>query len=128
MPTTRLVARLKATAGVTAIVGTKIYPMLAPQSATIPYIVYEKTLDSPVNDANGTGSTSQKRYTVACFAATYDGAQTLGAAVQAALSGWKDSSNCIWHLDTSSDEVGEVMSGRDVPEYYASIQEYNVWC
>lgn len=123
-----MVTQLKATAGVTAIVGAKVYPMLAPQSVDLPYIVYEKTLDAPVNNANGTGSTSQKRYAIYCYATTYAGAQALGAAVQSALSGWVDSAGCVWHLESMMDDAGEVAAGQDVPEFYAVNQEYSVWC
>ena len=125
--TTLMVAQLKATAGVTAIVGAKVYPMIAPQSAALPYIIYEKPLDVPVNTATGADATSQKRFAVSCFAATYSGAHALGAAVAAALSGWVDSAGCVWHQESCTDDMGEVMSGQDVPEYYAVNQEYTVW-
>lgn len=127
MPATRLVAKLKATTAVTDIVALRIYPMSAPQGEALPYIVYEITLDNPINHATGTTGTASMRLAVSCLAATYAGAKTLAAAVATALSGWTDDSGCLWHLDSSSDDIGETQVGRDVPEFYAVAQEYTVW-
>lgn len=127
MPGTRLVAKLKATTAVTDIVSARIWPMFAPQGEALPYIVYEITVDNPSNHATGTTGTASMRLAVSCLASTYGGAKTLAAAVATVLSGWTDDSGCLWHLDSSSDDISEMMIGRDVPEFYAVTQEYIVW-
>jgi len=122
-----LVAKLKATAGVTAIVAARIYPMFAPQGAALPFLIYETTMDQPVNHAGGTTGTRQIQIALTCFASTYTGAKALAAAVEAALSGWIDANGCVWLLESAHDEAGDMMQGRDVPEYFAVVQEYSVW-
>lgn len=52
---TYLYAKLSATAGVTALVGTRIYPMLMPQEADYPAIVYSvsnRPLDGNMKDVD----------------------------------------------------------------------------
>jgi hypothetical protein len=127
MPETRLVAKLKATSGVTTLVSTRITPGYRKQGTALPAIVYQVYSDRPVNHAGGTTDTSEMRLSVYCMAATYAGSKALAAAVKAAISGWTDSSGSVWHLESQSDDIGDPMSGQDVPEYYAINQEYTVW-
>ena len=118
---------MKAVTAVTDLVSARIYPMLAPQSADLPFVIYETTVAAPVNHAGGVGTTVSWRFAASGFASTYSGAKALGAAMESARSGWTDADGCIWHLESSSDDVGEVQSGRQTPEFYAVQQEYTVW-
>ena len=126
MPYTRLVARLKATSAVTALVGTRVHPMFAPTN-TLPAIVYEVVGDEPENHSTGTTTTKNVRIEVTCYASTYAGAKALAAVVETALSGWTDDSGDVWHLDTATDDAGEVQAGANVLTFYAVIQQYQVW-
>ena len=127
MIATRLVTQLKATSGVTDLVSTRIYPGYRPQDDPLPAIVYEATSIQPINHANGTTGTTETKIEVVSYAATYAGAQALGEAVAAALSGWTDSSGCVWLMDSQNDEIGEMQPGAEVPSYFAAVQNYGVW-
>lgn len=127
MPETRLVAKLKATTAVTDLVAARIWPGFRPEGSALPAIVYEMTTDSPVNYAGGTTGTAEMNLVVSSIATTYAGAKALGAAVATAMSGFVDTSSCVWHLDNQSDDFGAVKSGQDVLEYYAVVQNYSVW-
>lgn len=134
MPYTRMVAKLKSMAGVTALVGTRIYPMKVPQGAVLPFITYRRISRTPVNWVRGTSTTNFLRIQVNCWAANYDGALALAAAVRGdedpdaptGLSGWNDGVSEVWHLETEIDDAENITPGRDEFEAIRVIQDYIV--
>jgi len=127
MPETRLVAKLKATSAITALTGTRIYPMLRPQNAALPCIVWEISSDRPSNTAVGTTGTSEMSIALDCIATTYAGAKAVGDLVASTMNGFVDSADCIWHLDSQSDQIGPLEAGQEEPTFYAVSQDYTVW-
>jgi hypothetical protein len=127
MPETRLVAKLKSTSTITALTSTRIYPMIRPQGAALPCIVYEISSDRPSNHAGGATSTSEMSIALDCIATTYAGAKALGDLVQSTMSGFADSAGCIWHLTNQSDQIGALSGGEEEPEFYTVSQDYTVW-
>jgi len=86
-------ALLNPIAGIQALVGTgtspqssRIYPGVAPESATLPYIECHGT-DEPISTLSGVGDPHREDIQFSCYATTYDGAQALATAVHAALQG-----------------------------------------
>lgn len=81
-----LAALLDAAAGVTALVGTKIYGCAAPDEAAAPLVIYAKQSAErePYLDA-GTNIV-RARVAVLCVAATYPSLKALGEAVRVALN------------------------------------------
>ena len=81
-------ARLQAVAGVTALVGTRVYPLRLPQGPTYPAIRYQK-IDAPrTHLMTWDPGEVHARVQVDSYAKTYDGAQALAAQVRGALSRW----------------------------------------
>jgi len=78
---------LSSSAGVTAIVGTRIYPLELPQTPTYEAITYQR-----VSNTAQQGSTAlrQSRYQINCWAAKYSEAQELAVAVKTALEEYTD--------------------------------------
>jgi hypothetical protein len=68
--------------GVTAIVGTRIYPLKLPQNPTYEAISYQRISNT---GQDGTSTLRQSRWQFNCWAATYGDGQTLATAVKAAL-------------------------------------------
>ncbi len=134
MPYTRMVAKLKSMADVTALVGTRIFPMRAPQGAVLPFITYQRVSRRPVNWVRGTSTTNFLRIQVNCWATDYDGAVALAAAVRGdedpnaptGLSGWIDGEGEVWHLDIGTDDAENITPGRDEFEAIRVIQDYIV--
>ena len=123
---TLLVARLKALTAVQAIVGDKVFPIIAPQGTGYPAVVYQVMDNEPELTANGTTDTFTMRVRVSALALTGDGengysnAWDLAAAVvgdcsatPSGLNGWADSYMNIWHLERMFDEIGEIVVGRE---------------
>jgi hypothetical protein len=70
---------------VTDIVSTKIYPEIAPQNESQPYIVYSVVSNSPTDTKEENGNVDEATIEVYCFNTKYSTAIDLGVAVRAAL-------------------------------------------
>lgn len=79
-----LVALLRASAAVAAIVGTRIWPVRMPDNATLPGVVYQRvsTVESP---DLGARSLRESRFQLDCWADRFGDTVTTAAAVIAAL-------------------------------------------
>ena len=84
---TDLYSTLSTDAGVIAICSTRIYPNLAPESATNPYIVYSVITGERLSTLPGVGDAKRKRVQINCHSETYAEAKSLAAAVESALEG-----------------------------------------
>lgn len=80
-------AELAADAAVTALVGERIYPQVAPQGAAPPYVVMTVVSDVPSNTFDGSPATRlvQSRIQVDCYARMYREARAVADAVDGVL-------------------------------------------
>ena len=86
---TDLLDILEANAGVSALIGTRIYPMLLPQTPTLPAIVYSVISAMRTARHGGRASIGEKRIQFSCWGSTYSGAKALADQVRLALDGTK---------------------------------------
>lgn len=75
-------------AGVTALVGTRVYPVIAPQAATLPLIVYTLISGQQEESHSGASGLARPRYQFDCYAETITAAFALGEAVRLAIHGF----------------------------------------
>ena len=80
-----LYAALSGDDGVAALVSTRIYPQIAPDSAAVPYITYQVVATTAHNILNGAPGTERKVIQVNCVSNTYTQAKSIAAAVKAAI-------------------------------------------
>jgi hypothetical protein len=66
-----LFSLITANAAITAIVGTKVYPLLAAQGALMPYIVYKKVSNVFNDTKSGQGDINQYRMQVDVYTTSY---------------------------------------------------------
>ncbi len=133
-PHIRLVAKLKGTSAVTALVVARIWPMIVPQGQALPYIVYRRVDSVPINHAHGTTADDFTRIQIDCCASTYDGARALADEVRGdedesnptGLSGWIDGDNRVWHLEIEQDGMEPPWEGTDRPAAFIVSQDYIV--
>jgi hypothetical protein len=133
-PRERLVAKLKGMASVSALVGSRIWPMRAPQGQSKPYIAYRVVDRVPINHAAGTTASNYMRIQLDLCSPTYDGAIALASAVRGdedeetptGLSGWIDGDGRLWHLEMEQEDADDEMPGRDEPEAFRVMQDYIV--
>lgn len=83
-----LVARLNATPGVTALVGTRIYPMLIPQGAAMPAVTYQRISTVRPGSLRGPVGQADPRIQVNSWADTYGTAKALADQVRRSLDGY----------------------------------------
>lgn len=79
---------LVADSGVTSLVGTRIYPVVAPNGADLPFCVFTKVSDVPVVGLD-TASEGVRfaRIQVSCFGDRYSEAKDVAEAIRQALDG-----------------------------------------
>lgn len=88
-------AHLIGNAGVAALVGTRIYPLLVPQDAELPALAYQRISGPRDHAHDGPSGLALARMQLICVAASYDGAKALSEAVRAAMDGHKGSMGTV---------------------------------
>ena len=84
---TKLYTLLSTTSGVTDLVGTRSYPLTAPQDAEMPFIVYTRISSGREYSLDGYSSLENPRMQIDCYAQTYSAAKGLSEAVTTAMRG-----------------------------------------
>lgn len=120
---------LVASPAVAIIIGTRAYPLLAPASASLPFVTWrrvgverEQTLGLP---------SGMPRVTVECvmYGTTYHEARRLADSVRAVLDGYGGSfENTTVRQAALQDEVDDfvTLAGTDLPPVYQITQRYDV--
>jgi hypothetical protein len=84
-----IVARLAEVSAVTALVGTRVYPGVAPTNAIRPYVVYTRITTPRVRSTKGLSHLASPRYQIDAWAASALEAKAVIDAVRDALDGYK---------------------------------------
>lgn len=84
-----LYEHLKTNAGVSALVGSRIYPIEAPQEATQPYIVYQRISGPRLRSHGGPSGLAHPRFQFTGVAATYPSLRSVMNALRAAFDGFR---------------------------------------
>lgn len=111
-------------AAVTAEVGTRIYPALAAQQPTLPFITYEVIQVTPSDTKDGSSTLDEVRAEVVIYAATYGAAAALSEKVRTALDR-QNASNEISSIGSIqfTDAQNELL---DSPRRYLVVQDYKI--
>ena len=128
-PESVLRSALVANAGVSALLGTKIYPLAADADATLPWVTWrrsairrEQTLSGPMGVP-----TVVVEYDI--VAATYEAARTLADAIRGVLDGYTGTIDNTTvrqaRLDDESDQFAS-LNGAELPDLYIVRQTYQV--
>lgn len=119
-----VIAKLLATAGVAALVGTRIYPGSRPQASALPAVVMTVISKTPSYSDDGEDGIAEARVQLDCWGATYSSAKTLARAVTAALSAFGGTaSGVVFHyiaLDLEHD-IQEPGSGAQSYPFRTSL-------
>jgi hypothetical protein len=77
--------RLEAVGAVTALVGTRIYPLRAPEGATRPFVTFQRISGIREVAFGADPGLARPRFQVTAWADTYAGAKSLATAIRQAL-------------------------------------------
>lgn len=78
-----------APAATQAVIGTRLYPVVLPQSPTYPAATYQVIAESTPMAHDGPGDLRSDTIQVDCFAVTYAAARALARAVESDLNGYR---------------------------------------
>lgn len=81
-----LYTALSGDAGLSALVGTRIYPVRVPQSPAYPLVSYMRVSNSHVNSLSGSSGLDNSRYQFDVYSDTYASANSVADAIIAAMA------------------------------------------
>jgi hypothetical protein len=100
-------------------VGTRIYPAVAPLTATLPYLVYRKVSANKQYEHSGPSSLTFDRVQVSVFSAGYVAGKAIAQDVTVALEGWGDAQAVF-----KANELDLYESG---PKVYHTPVDFLIW-
>ena len=108
-------------ATLTSRIGSRIYPMVAPQDETYPYIVYQTISDQTSEVVEGASGTANGRVQIASWALTYREAHQLDEEVRAAVQGYRGTNAGVF--------IASILpgSGRDTMQMFGDGRERAVF-
>lgn len=113
-----------ADAGVSALIGQRMYPDVLPQGAIFPAIRYFEVSLSPLYAHQGDLNLDTSRYQFDCYAATRPAARDLAAALRAALSGKKTYQDGVTFRSTQL--VNSLSGYDDALNAWRMVQDYQL--
>ena len=105
-----LLTELRGDAGVSALVGTRVWQEFAPQNAALPYITFQRTSTATTLTLDGVDTLRNIRYQLDIYAATIASANAVKSAVGGLLDGKSDT------LDTEPIEFCYIEGEQDLSE------------
>jgi hypothetical protein len=122
-------AALVASGPVSALVGSRIFPILAPQTAALPFIVWRRSGISREHTLSGPMGVPTVSVEMQLLANTYEQARDLADKVRVVLDGYGGTLNNteVKHvsLEQESDDFVQ-LAGGDLPPVYQVTQTYNI--
>lgn len=114
---------------VTSIVGTRIYPLLAPKTAAIPFITWRRAGISREHTLAGPMGMPNVTVEMQSFANTYEDVRQLADRVRLVLDGYGGTVNNVEvknvSLENEADDFVQ-LAGGDLPPVYQVTQTFNV--
>ena len=112
---------LVADAGVAAIIGSKVYPILAPASADLPFVTWRRIGVQRQQSLSGPIGMPSVLLSVDLFAETYEAVRELADAVRLCLDGWGGTANNVRVANVSLTNEADgfvTLAGGDLPPVY----------
>lgn len=113
-----------------ALVGTRIYPVLAPASAALPFITYRRTSVRREQTLSGPMGVVTTSVDLDIFAATYEDARNLSDLCRKALDGWGGNfdNTEVKNVSLESESDGfALLQGAEAPPSYTVTQSLNIF-
>lgn len=120
---------LVSTTVVTSMVGTRIYPLLAPKTAALPFITWRRAGVSREHTLAGPMGMPSVTVEMQSFANTYEDAREVADRVRLVLDGYRGTVNNTEvksvSLENELDDFVQ-LAGGDLPPVYQVTQTFNV--
>lgn len=117
--------KLTGTAGISNLVSTRVYPVLAPAGASMPAITYQRISTVEYTSHDGPSGLVRARYEIVAWSSTNVAARTLADLIRVTLdcTAWVQSSDTVQHGWRDSEElVYDDGTDADRPRFGVSMQ------
>lgn len=129
-PEAVLRSALVGTSAVTTLIGSRIYPVMAPASAPLPLVTWRRAGISRSHTLSAPMGVPQVTIEYQIYAATYETARDIADAMRVVLDGYGGTVDNVTIRQTSlENEVDEFvqLQGSELPAVYQITQNYDVW-
>ncbi|HEG43246.1 MAG TPA: DUF3168 domain-containing protein [Phycisphaerales bacterium] len=114
-----------------ALVGTRIDPMIVPQGTAMPAVTYMQIPSWRDNTLDGPSGLVRSRWQINCWALTTAEARTVSNAVRQAIAGYSGSgTGVVIQAIMAPDLEIDIMAnpaGKDVARRYGKTQDFEIW-
>lgn len=124
-----LVSILENNPGVASLVGSRIYPLFARQTAVKPFVIYQRISSERLHSHSGTSGLARPRCQVRCVAGSYSELRSLATAVRVALDGYQGSVGTM-RIDaiTLENEIdSEDVAADQQANAYSCLLDFFIW-
>ena len=122
-------SQLTATTAVTSIVSTRIYPVIAPATAALPFVTWRRVAVTRAQSLSGPTGLPTVSLSLDIFAETYESARDIADECRKSLDGWGGTFDNVEvanvSLDNESDGFAQ-LAGGDLPPVYTVNQIYGI--
>jgi hypothetical protein len=129
-PESVLRTALATDAGVALLLGSRIYPVLAPASASLPYVTWRRSAIEREQTLGTPAGMPRVSVEYSIYGTTYEEARRVSDAMRLVLDGYGGSSDNTEvkqaSLEDESDDFVQ-LAGADLPPVYQVTQRYDVW-
>lgn len=129
-PERLLADELKNAPGFAELVGDRIYPVIAPASAAVPFVTWRRSAVQREQTLSGPAGLPTVTLQVDVFAETYEAVRQIADCCRSTLDGWGGSLGnwiTVSHVSLISESDGFVsLAGGDLPPVYSVTQTYTV--
>lgn len=124
-----LYTRLSGFAGLTALVSTRIYPLVLPQNPTLPAVTYQRIDGLREEGIAGSHGLAHPRIQIDAWASSYTSAKAVAVQVRSALYrlGWTEDSVTVLDAFIEDDRDFYEPSVRDGGSIFRTSQDYIIW-
>lgn len=122
---TALYDRLSNYAGLTALVGTRIYPVKAPQNVTDPFVTYFLVTASPIGALAADTDIETPRYQVSGWSLSYDTAKSIGDQIKSALKRYTGTNDGVVIIDSLY--LNRVDLHDPETDYHQDALDFEIW-
>lgn len=115
---------------VALLVGTKVYPIMAPSSTAMPFITYRRGGIQRQQTLQNPAGVPRVSFDVQVYALTYEEARGVADAVRQTLDGYAGTiDNTVIHQASLENEADDfvALAGADMPPAYQITLTYDVW-
>jgi hypothetical protein len=126
-PEAAMASRLTASTAVFALAGNRIYPVIAPASSTLPFVVWRRASIQREQSLSAPNGVPKVMVEYQCYATTYEQVRTLADSMRRQLDGWRGAQGTIEIGNVSLENENDdfvVLQGADMPNVYQVTQQY----